>query len=113
MAKYRKIPVVIDAVQLNWQNWSEICDFVPQPWFVRGCYLDAEGKETKDCSFNRMGLILQTLESQEFLAQENDWIIKGVNGEFYPCKPDIFAKTYEKEGAQEYELAENYDRAID
>jgi hypothetical protein len=110
MAKFRKIPVVIDAVQLTWPNWSEICEFVPKPWFVRGCYLDAEGKETKAGDLeaygnSRIGLILQTLESQEFLAQENDWIIKGVNGEFYPCKPDIFAKTYEEEQKPDYDRA--------
>lgn len=100
MAKFQKIPVVIDAVQLTWGNWSEICDFVPKPWFVRGTYLDLEGKPT-DKAFsgnekdNRdLGLIMKTLESQEFLATGGDWIIKGVNGEFYPCKPDIFAKTY-------------------
>lgn len=96
MAKFRKKPVEIEAVQLTWSNWSEICDFVPKPWFVKGTFLDKEGRATEDASDNRLGLIMSTLESQEFIAQENDWIIKGVNEEFYPCKPDIFEKTYEK-----------------
>jgi hypothetical protein len=99
--KFRKKPVVIEAVQLTWANWSEICEFVPEPWFVRGVWLDAEGKPRPEHEFGagrsdaELGLIMQTLESQEFLAQGGDWIIKGVKGEFYPCKPDIFAATYE------------------
>lgn len=92
--KFRKQPVVIEAVQLTWGTWNEVCDFMPRPWFVRGCYLDAEDKETQDAN-GRIGLVMRTLESQEFIASQDDWIIKGVKGEFYPCKPDIFAATYE------------------
>ena len=97
MAKFRKKPVVIEAMQLSWDTWSEICEFVPKPWFVRGVYLDDETKALlpEGRTSNTMGLLMKTLESQEFLAQQGDWIIKGVSGEFYPCKPDIFAATYE------------------
>jgi hypothetical protein len=102
MAKFRKKPVEIEAVQLTWQTWNEICDFVPKPWFVRGTWLDGQGNPLptdqtnfKACGNAGLGLILKTLESQEFIAKGDDWIIKGVNGEFYPCKPDIFEKTYE------------------
>ena len=42
----------------------------------------------------KTGLKIQTLEG-EMLAREDDWIIRGVNGELYPCKPDIFDKTYD------------------
>jgi hypothetical protein len=93
--KFRKRPVVVEAVQLTWANWDKICEFVPTPWFVRGCYVDKDGHETLDTSLGRMGLVLRTLESQEFVAVEGDWIIKGVQGEFYPCKPDIFETIYE------------------
>lgn len=95
--KFRKKPVVIEAVQLTWDTWPEIYKFVPEPWFVRGVFLGeqdqpaAEGVVTE-----RLGLLMQTLESEQFLAVEGDWIIKGVKGEFYPCKPDIFAATYEE-----------------
>ena len=99
MARYRKKPVVIEAVQLTWQTWNEICDFVPKPWFVRGCFLDENGYETAASGSNRMGLVMKMLESQEFIAQQGDWIIRGVKGEFYPCKPDIFAETYDAEPA--------------
>lgn len=65
--KFRKKPVVIEAVQLTWANWSEICDFVPKPWFVHGCYLDDETKEplAEGRTSNTLGLLMRTLESQE------------------------------------------------
>ena len=93
--KFRKRPVEIEAEQLTRSNWNRICDFVPHPWFVRKCYLGKDMEEIQDPN-GRLGLIIKTLESNEFIAQENDWIIKGVQGEFYACKPDIFEKTYEK-----------------
>jgi hypothetical protein len=101
MARFMKKPVVIDAVQLTWANWEEICDFVPEPWFVRGVWLGADGRplpegETRFVDGEGgLGLLMKTLESQEFIATGGDYIIKGVKGEFYACKPDIFAATYE------------------
>ncbi len=92
--RYRTKPVTIEAVQLTWANWNEICEFVPKPWFKVGCYVDADGRETADAN-GRIGLKMQTLESQEFLAIEGDYIIKGLKGEFYPCRPDIFEMKYE------------------
>ena len=95
MAKYRKLPVVIEAVQLRWDTWSEICEFVSDEYFGGGCYLDEDGNILEEGkTSNRMGLKIKTLEGG-MLATEGDYIIKGVNGEFYPCKPDIFEKTYE------------------
>ena len=95
--EYEKIPIKVDAVQLTWATWDEICEFVPKPWFVRGCYLGDNGQPLPEgqTSF-RIGLILKTLESNEFVASQGDFIIKGINGEFYACKPDIFAKTYKR-----------------
>lgn len=74
--KYRKKPVVIEAIQFR-ANLSEIEDF---------CGGDAE--------FRYGQLVVATLEGA-LRASPLDWIIKGVNGEFYLCKPDIFEKTYE------------------
>lgn len=77
--KYRKKPVVIEAVQFDGENHDVIADFcAPQPVRVSGGY----------------ALIIPTLEG-DMIANRGDWIIKGVKGEFYPCKPDIFAATYE------------------
>jgi hypothetical protein len=99
--KFRKKPVVIEAIQLSWSNWMDVCDFVPKPWFKQGVYLDDATKEQlpDGRTSNTMGLLLNTLESDKqtgsLLATEGDWIIKGVAGEFYPCKDDIFRLTYE------------------
>ena len=76
--KYRKKPVTIEAIQWNGENLSEIRDFMRSTVETHG-----------------LVLIIQTLEGNMY-ASLNDYIIKGVNGEFYPCKPYIFAKTYEE-----------------
>jgi hypothetical protein len=98
--KYRKKPVIIEAIRLGWDTWQEICYFVPRPWFESGVWLDDKGEVLPEGqTSNKMGLLLNTLESNvktgSLLATEGDWIIKGVKGEFYPCKPDIFDITYE------------------
>ena len=74
---YRKNPVAIEAVQYTGLNSAEIELFTGQPI----------GKETGK------PIIIKTLEG-EHIASLGDYIIKGVKGEFYPCKPDIFAETY-------------------
>ena len=83
--KYRKKPVVIEAVQ----------------WFKHGDHTEVKAIEHGRWPFLReweraeCGCII-TLESPTgFLVHPGDWIIKGVKGEFYACKPDIFAATYE------------------
>ena len=58
-----------------------------------GCYVDSEGRGQEGVT-NEMGLWIPTLEGLH-LAKQNDWIIKGIKGELYPCKPDIFEQTYE------------------
>lgn len=88
--KYRKKPVVIEALQLRWDNWSEMCDFVGVGKLTEG---KPEGAMDKDNS--KLRLQIPTLEGL-MTAEQNDWIIKGIKGEIYPCKPDIFEATYEK-----------------
>lgn len=76
---YRKKPVVVEAVQWTGENHAEMCEFIdPEAFGI----------------IPRIGLVIHTLEGDHH-ANPGDYIIKGVNGEFYPCKPDIFAKTYE------------------
>jgi len=84
--KYRKKPVVIEAIQLRWDTWNEVCDFVSPEYFGGGFHPNSDE--------NIIGLKIKTLEG-EMDAIQGDYIIRGVNGEFYPCKPDIFEKTYE------------------
>ena len=62
-----------------------------------GCYIGADGLPLPEGSGGEeMGLLIPTLEGL-MVGRQNDWIIKGIKGEFYPCKPDIFAATYEPE----------------
>jgi hypothetical protein len=90
--QYRKKPVVIEAIQWNGKNHREMHDFLggnPDN------YMDTCGSYFRiDHAKVEGGLIILTLEG-EHIATIGDWIIKGVKGEFYPCKPDIFAQTYE------------------
>lgn len=81
--KYRKKPVIIEAIQYTGNNYSEVCDFV--------------GKELRIplIKYNPGELIIETLEGNHIVSV-NDFIIKGVRGEFYACKPDIFEETYEE-----------------
>lgn len=91
---YRKKPVVIQAIQLTWRNWCDICDFVgPLDETTRGCYIDSNGNATESVT-DTIGMTIKTLEGV-MLARQTDWVIKGVMGEFYPCRDDIFQKTYE------------------
>lgn len=103
--KYRKRPVVIEAVPLTWQNWSEVCAFAgvghlydgkPEGgWAVPGqpdFYTSDDRRPKPEAAV--MALAIPTLEGL-MVANEYDFIIKGVKGELYPCKPDIFALTYE------------------
>lgn len=85
MAKFRKKPVVIEAIELTKMNWDAITDLLGmENW--------RSGKWWANPLKNEVGIV--TLEGT-MVASAGDWIIKGVAGEFYPCKPDIFAKTYE------------------
>ncbi len=95
--KYRKKPVVIEAIQatgtqdsnrsiLDWTRESK----TPASMNRRVTYLD-DGSALAD---DEPCLSIATLEGAH-LVSPGDWIIKGVAGEFYPCKPDIFHQTYD------------------
>ncbi len=74
--KYRKKPVVVEAEQFSQYKWL--------PFLKRG----------DPCNFDGLTWYIQTLEG-DMAITEGDWIIKGIKGEFYPCKDDIFRLTYE------------------
>lgn len=86
MKKYRKKPVVVEAVKWNGYNLAEIKKFTSNHADVK--YDEKDGEVIAD-------LFIHTLEG-DMHASKGDYIIKGVHGEFYPCKPDVFAKTYEE-----------------
>jgi hypothetical protein len=81
--KYRKKPVLVEAIQYRVDNIKEIEKFV--------------GKELRVAwsSPTFPNLFIPTLEG-DMVAQKGDWIIRGIEGEFYPCKPGIFKATYER-----------------
>ena len=87
--KFRKKPVVIEAVKWD-GDASTANDFIGERY---GVNLDKPGWDWTYAE-DSGALIIPTLEGNH-RANIGDWIIKGVKGEFYPCKPDIFEETYE------------------
>jgi hypothetical protein len=87
--KFRKKPVVIEAIKWNGENLREIIDFT-------GLHPSAEKWTWDEYAevVSKEGLKIFTIEGP-LMASIGDWIIQGVKGEFYPCKPDIFEATYE------------------
>lgn len=96
--KFRKKPVVIDAIAFTGDleavetflaQWHDKNDDRPV-WEAQGVWPGV--MYTKEGPLQ--GLRIETLEG-DMILRPGDYLIRGVNGEFYPCKPDIFAKTYE------------------
>lgn len=77
--KYRKLPVEIEAEQ-----YSVFSSIYPK------------GVCDKAHDGNKGGVHVHTLEGTSYDLKDGDWVIRGVKGEYYPCKPDIFAVTYEQ-----------------
>lgn len=90
MNKYIKKPIEIEAIKWNGQNFGEIAVFC---------------KDILLADTNKDELLIKTLEGN-MIASLGDYIIKGVNGEFYPCKPDIFEKTYTNKNSANIVLVE-------
>lgn len=90
MNKYIKKPIEIEAIKWNGQNFGEIAVFC---------------KDILLADTNKDELLIKTLEGN-MIASLGDYIIKGVKGEFYPCKPDIFEKTYTNKNSENIVLVE-------
>jgi hypothetical protein len=88
MARFRKRPVVVEA-------WRFLLE-ARYPWREDDMFLlfPVKWDTEENCPY----LEIETLEGL-MRANNGDWIIRGVNGEYYPCKPDVFSKTYEQETA--------------
>lgn len=91
--RYRKKPVVIDAIQWTGNNLRAVICFTDGPPDTRTIHAGLKWEQYEDL-VQREGLKIYTMEGT-MNADIGDYIIKGVKGEFYPCKPDIFAATYE------------------
>lgn len=84
--KYRKKPVEIEVIKFDRSNKNEVHEF------TNGMAYDFRTERSPN---GKSYCYIKTLEG-DIVATEGDYIIKGVQGEFYPCKPDIFEMTYEK-----------------
>lgn len=83
--QFRKKPVIIEAMQIDTLDYNGLCAILK--WSGARAIGDIEAEDGPV-------LAIDTLEGT-MEACDRDWIIKGVAGEFYPCKPDIFAASYE------------------
>lgn len=87
--KYRKKPVVIEAIQYKGvESIDEAREFVGKDFKIGSSQFD--GKR-----YTSAVVCIETLEGDMYISN-GDYIIKGIQGEFYPCKPDIFEQSYEK-----------------
>ncbi len=89
MARYRKKPVEVDAVHYDGTNRDEVAAFMGRTGKVEETKLPGPGRGLHD------GIVIHTLEG-DVTASPGDWVIRGVQGEYYPCKPSVFAATYEE-----------------
>ena len=86
--KYRKMPVTVDAMQFTGRNGVAVA-----MWCGGKYQSEAKASDPTDVA---EWVAIPTLEGV-MRANRGDYVIRGVQGEFYPCKPDIFAETYEEE----------------
>lgn len=99
--KYRKKPVTIEAIQWDGKNLVDVSAFLCNQTRkealeeINSSYISQKKWDDYESLVLGDGLDIDTLEGS-MKANIGDYIIKGVNGEFYPCKPNIFAKTYEE-----------------
>ena len=115
MSKFRKKPVVIEAIRFTGAfSWDEMRE---GSFSEEVIIISEDGKVEEPAppihevaAFNSQSneLYIRTLEG-DMRAESGDWIIRGINGEFYPCKPDIFKATYEPVGASEPETNDHPD----
>ena len=95
MTKYRKKPVVIEAFQYDGDLKGSDGKYYVPDWAVEALESRTMYFDSLDSDSPPSELFIKTLEGIHH-ASVGDYIIQGVNGEIYPCKPDIFEKTYEK-----------------
>jgi len=89
--KFRKKPVVIEAIQFNNLNHDEINSFVGKKLKTE---IESTAAYEAGVAPPVSSMTIETIDGN-MKAMPGDWIIKGIKGEFYPCKPDIFQNSYE------------------
>ena len=93
MTRYRKKPIEIEAIQYTGCNELEIADFMRVS--IYELYTRVDVVLRADGDYRKNSHIYINTPEGVMTANYGDYIIKGVKGEFYPCKPDIFDETYE------------------
>ena len=88
MSRWRKKPVVVDAF-----HWTGDMNQIEDPMWIVGPIRDGSVWFGKD-SLGNVVMLIATLEGT-MVANQGDYIIRGLKGELYPCKPDIFEESYE------------------
>jgi hypothetical protein len=91
MTEFRKKPIIIEAIRT-----SEVIAAATDNWLALPAWLSA-AYEAGNVLLLPGAIEIATLEGR-MRAESTDWIIRGVQGELYPCKPDIFEATYERLG---------------
>lgn len=99
--RYRKKPVEVEAYQLTQENFQ---DWESWPRWLSGAVVGSRPRRIYYASPPAL-IVVDTLEGQ-MKAYPDDWIIKGVQGELYPCRPAIFEATYEEVGDEVSEEAD-------
>lgn len=92
--KATKKPVTIECIKWEGDNLFEVQSFIEGREIKLQTMAELDYWERFQMTVKKNGLIVKTLEGQH-IASVGDYIIKGVKGEFYPCKPDIFLETYD------------------
>ncbi len=92
--KYKKKPVVVQAIKYTGKNIFDVISFIDGKAPNIKSNIAMQKWEEFENLVKRKGLSIRTLEGS-MLVTQGDYIIKGIKGEYYPCKPDIFKKTYE------------------
>lgn len=101
MKKYRKKPIVVEAVQINWATWNDVCEFVGDaigPHNPAYNITEAEAADTcGDKGPGFIGLTLTTVHGHPTRFVHGDWILRDSKpGTFYPVNPEVFNETYEE-----------------
>lgn len=101
MLRFRKKPIEVDAVQVRWSTWGEVCDFVGNAINEsnpgRGISADEASDTCGEEGPNFIAFDLPTTHGEMATFRHGDWVLRDSKpGTFYPCKPDVFAETYEQ-----------------
>lgn len=98
---FRKKPFVVEAVQLRWDNWSEMCGFAGvgrlsdgQP---EGCYIASDGQPLPEGQTSEeIGMVIPKSVGGVLVVRQNDWVIRSPDGQLCRLKPDVFEAIYDE-----------------